>query len=246
MNNLVLKEKQKFMGIEIPVIEGGFGEGQKVVLAKTVANIHDTKLKEINRLINRNIDRFSENDLIDCLSGSETLRDFAIENALIGSNRTQNVFILSQRGYTKLVAMMDNSNDKKWDVMNKLIDDYFNMRKTLKYEQQEKTIKQLNNMLEDFQKTVENNKETIKEYKSMCKINSSKKYNYVEYIKKRLGIPRINSEYEQVKTRVFFILNINKWEDIDLETSKDILKIIDESITIIKKERPYEQISYFA
>lgn len=245
MNNLVLKKKQEFMGIQIPVIEGGFGEGQKVVLAKTIASIHDTELKEINRLINRNIDRFSENDLIDCLSGSETLRNFAIENDLIGSNRTQNVFILSQRGYTKLVAMMDNSNEKKWDVMNNLIDDYFNMKVTIKYNEQQKTIEGLNNMLEEFHKTITENKETIKEYKSMCKINSSKKHNYTDYIKKRLGITKINSEYEQVKARIFFILNINKWEDIDLETSKNILKIIDESITIIKKERPYEQMSYF-
>ena len=132
MNNLVVKENQEFMGIKIPVIEGGFGEGQKVVLAETVGCIHNTELKEINRLINRNIDRFSQNDLIDCLSGSESLRNFAKENGLIRSNRTKNIFLLSQRGYTKLVAMMDNTNDKKWDVMNNLIDDYFNMKAELK------------------------------------------------------------------------------------------------------------------
>ena len=128
MKNLIVNGKQEFMGMEIPVIEGGFGEGQKVVLAKTIASIHNIELKEVNRLINRNIDRFSKNDLIDCLSASESLRSFAKENDLIGSNRTQNVFILSQRGYTKLVAMMDNSNDKKWEVMNNLIDEYFTLR----------------------------------------------------------------------------------------------------------------------
>lgn len=131
MNNLVLKEKQEFMGIEIPVIEGGFGEGQRIVLGKTVAEIHKVEIKYINKLINNNIEKFGVNDLIDCLSSSKELRNFAKENDLIGSNRTQNVFILSQRGYTKLVAMMDNSNDKKWDVMNNLIDDYFNMRNKL-------------------------------------------------------------------------------------------------------------------
>ncbi|WP_338630868.1 ORF6C domain-containing protein [Clostridium baratii] len=140
MNNLVVKEKQEFMGIKIPVIEGGFGEGQKVVLAETVGCIHNTELKEINRLINRNIDRFSQNDLIDCLSGSESLRNFAKENGLIRSNRTKNIFLLSQRGYTKLVAMMDNTNDKKWDVMNNLIDDYFNMKKQLKVGQTQKEL----------------------------------------------------------------------------------------------------------
>lgn len=128
MNNLVLKEKQEFMGIQIPVIEGGFGEGQKVVLAKTVAEIHGVSTPDINKLINRNIERFTINDLIDLKTQSS--RDHVLQlgftNAEYGN--ASNVFLLSQRGYTKLVAMMDNSNDKKWDVMNKLIDDYFNLR----------------------------------------------------------------------------------------------------------------------
>lgn len=119
------------------------------------------------------------------------------------------------------------------------------IRKTGFYQSEAKVVEGLNSMVENLKKTIEENKETIKEYKSMCKINSSKKHNYTEYIKKRLGITKVNSEYEQVKARIFFILNINKWEDIDLGTSKNILKIIDESITIIKKERPYEQMSYF-
>ena len=39
---------QEFLGKEIPVIEGGFGEGEKVVLAKTIAEIHEVDLKRIN------------------------------------------------------------------------------------------------------------------------------------------------------------------------------------------------------
>lgn len=132
MNNLVLKEKQEFMGIQIPVIEGGFGEGQKVVLVKTIAEIHNVELRTLNVLINNNLERFNDNELKDILNPSEGFRDFVKENELLTSNRTKNIFLLSQRGYTKLVAMMDNSNDKKWDVMNNLIDDYFNMKAELK------------------------------------------------------------------------------------------------------------------
>ena len=58
MKELIIKGIQEFMGKEIPVIEGGFGEGQKVVLAKTIAEIHGVELKEINKLINNNIDEF--------------------------------------------------------------------------------------------------------------------------------------------------------------------------------------------
>lgn len=119
------------------------------------------------------------------------------------------------------------------------------IRKTGSYQSQQKALEVFNDTLDSLQQTISENKETIEEYKNMCKINSSKKRNYTDYIKKRLGINKSNSEYEQVKARVFFILNINKWEDISLDTSKNILNIIDESIGIVKKERPYEQLSYF-
>ncbi len=130
MNNLVLKEKQEFMGIQIPVIEGGFGEGQKVILAKTVAEIHEVSTPDINKLINRNIERFTINDLLD-IKSCQSLSDqqfLSMGFTKMQISKAENIFLLSQRGYTKLVAMMDNSNDKKWDVMNNLIDDYFSMK----------------------------------------------------------------------------------------------------------------------
>ena len=39
-NELIVKATQEFLGKEIPIIESGFGEGQKVILAKTIAEIH--------------------------------------------------------------------------------------------------------------------------------------------------------------------------------------------------------------
>ena len=34
MNEITISGTQNFMGVEIPIIEGGFSEGQKVILAK--------------------------------------------------------------------------------------------------------------------------------------------------------------------------------------------------------------------
>ena len=114
---------------EIKVIEGAFGEGQKCILASDVAIQHETRLDKINDLIKNNISRFNENDLIDFLkpseglrdflNGQQPLRDFAKENGLISNNRTLNVFLLSERGYIKLVSMMDNTKESKWEIMNK-------------------------------------------------------------------------------------------------------------------------------
>ena len=131
MDSLVIKGQQKVMGINIPVMEGGFGEGQKVILVKNISELHNNRIDKINDLIKNNITKFNENELID-LKPLEGFRDFIKENKLLTSNRTKNIFLLSQRGYIKLVSMMDNDNDKKWDVMNNLIDDYFNMKAELK------------------------------------------------------------------------------------------------------------------
>ncbi len=132
MNNLVIRGTQTIEGKEVRIIEGGFGEGQKCMLASDVALQHEVETKYINKIINNNIKRFNENDLIDFLSSSEELREFAKENSLITGNRQKNIYLLSERGYTKLVAMMSNDNEKKWEVMDKLVDDYFRMREALR------------------------------------------------------------------------------------------------------------------
>ena len=35
-NKLIVKGKQEFLGKEIPIIEGGFGENKKVILENTI------------------------------------------------------------------------------------------------------------------------------------------------------------------------------------------------------------------
>ena len=88
----------------------------------------------------------------------------------------------------------------------------------------------------------------INEVEEKCsefyKINSAKKYDVSQYIKRRLGISKANDEYHQVKDRVFLLLNVTKWEDIDIDTFKESIDIIDESIRAIKMERPYEQVRF--
>lgn len=71
------------------------------------------------------------------------------------------------------------------------------------------------------------------------------KYNISKYIKQRLGITKANEEYELVKQRIFIILGAQKWGDIPMEVLKNSMHIVDESIDVIKKDRPYSQVSMF-
>ena len=57
---IMVRGTQEFMGIEIPVIEGGFGEGCKCVTDKTVSEIHDIPAREIRRIIKDNSVRFKK------------------------------------------------------------------------------------------------------------------------------------------------------------------------------------------
>lgn len=131
MEALKVLGTEKIGKIEFTGIEGGFGEGKKAMLAKDVALIHGRSLREINEVITRNIKRFKDEiDIIDLLNRSERFRNFAKENGLVGSNRTQHVYLLSERGYAKLLKIMDD--DKAWDIYDELVDNYFNMRVAIK------------------------------------------------------------------------------------------------------------------
>lgn len=103
--------------------------------------------------------------------------------------------------------------------------------------------KQSNTLIvkDDLNNLVSNLQQTLEECKSYYKINCVAKHQYCDYIKKRLGILRVNKEYEQVKARLFTILGVQKWEDISHYNKVNIVSLIDESIKVIKSERKYEQ-----
>ena len=97
-NGIIIKGVQNFMGIEVPVIEGGFGENCKVILAKTVAEIHEMKVKEVNKLINNNIDEFEVGvDILDLKTGDykEPVLDAGILSKAEYGN-SNNIYLLSE------------------------------------------------------------------------------------------------------------------------------------------------------
>lgn len=128
MNEIMVKGTQEFMGITIPVVYGGFGEGQRCVSAKTVAQIHESTMKVINQSINRLISQSRMRDTIDYIDmfSNEELKVTASDLGFINSNGQKNCYILSERGYMKLIKYMDD--DTSWDVMENFIDEYFRMK----------------------------------------------------------------------------------------------------------------------
>ena len=137
-NELKVNGTQKFMGIDIPVIEGGFGENQKVILAKTIAEIHNQPLKKINQLINDNIDEFEFGvDILDLKSGylesTEFLEDIMSKQSIANSSY---IYLLSEQGYMLLVGFMKTEKSK--DIRKNLRREYFSMRHELNIIKQQK------------------------------------------------------------------------------------------------------------
>ena len=96
-------------------------------------------MKHVNELINKNINRFNENDLLDLKvvgGGDYNLIEMGFSKMQI--SKAKNIYLLSERGYTKLVSMMDNNNDMKWQIMDSLIDEYFAMRQVINSIEQKK------------------------------------------------------------------------------------------------------------
>lgn len=132
MNDLVIRGRQEFLGMDIPVIEGGFGEGKKVMLAKTIAEVHGEEPRVINQIINRNLDEFEFGvDIIDLKQITNCdlfLQDGLFTKAQWGN--AKNIYLLSEQGYMLLVGFM--KTDKAKEIRKQLRRDYFSMREALK------------------------------------------------------------------------------------------------------------------
>ena len=131
MNELKVLGTEKIGSFEFTGIEGGFGKNKKAMLVRDIAVIHGKEVRQINQAINMNRKRFKDGiDVIDFLNQSNGFRKFAEDNGLIGSNRTQHVYLLSERGYAKLLKILED--DKAWEIYDELVDNYFNMRQSIK------------------------------------------------------------------------------------------------------------------
>ena len=69
MNLILSREKVVVNGKSISKLYGGFGNNQPSILTKQIADLHGYKLKEINQLLNNNLDWFDEGlDFMDIKS----------------------------------------------------------------------------------------------------------------------------------------------------------------------------------
>ena len=115
MNEIIINGTQDFMGIKIPVIEGGFGEGKRCLTDKTISNIHGMQPKNVRARITDNLKRFKENiDIIDLKRAYDTSTLIELGYAKQSITQAKNIYLLSERSYAKLIKIMDT--DLAWEM----------------------------------------------------------------------------------------------------------------------------------
>lgn len=131
MNKLKVIGRERIGQYEFTGIEGGFGENKKAMLVKDIAKIHGRLVKEINKLIKQNSQRFKNGiDLIDLkqVISNNLFSQYGFTKAQWGN--ANNIYLLSERGYSKLLKILED--DKAWEIYDELVDNYFNMRQAIK------------------------------------------------------------------------------------------------------------------
>lgn len=136
MKELIINGKQKFMDIDVPVIEYSFDgtNSQKVIVAKSISDIHNIKMKLVNDYIGRLIRRevMVENvdyiDLKSKVANDDQYTPMWFENNLGITQqayyRSVCIYLLSLRGYMKFINYINDT--KAVDIMYNFINDYFN------------------------------------------------------------------------------------------------------------------------
>ncbi|WP_243449819.1 Rha family transcriptional regulator [Clostridium botulinum] len=206
-------------------------QGKLVIDSREVAEIVEKNHAHLMRDIRGYVDVIRTNPKLD------SLKFFLDSNYEDSKGETRPCYLLTKQGCEMVANKMTGQKGVLFTA--EYVEAFNNMEK---YTQTNFSINEFKGQLA----TLVNDmfEEKLSDVKEYYKIKAQSKVDISSYIKKRLGILRADDEYEQVKTRVFLILGINKWEDLDVDSYKTILPVIDESIRVIKLDRP-QQTSFF-
>lgn len=212
MEEIIVSGKQEFLGKQVPIIKGGFGENQKCVLASTIAEIHDTKVKHINELITKNIDEFEEGiDILDLMSND--LKVVATDLGFIKSNSQKYCYLLSEQGYIALVGLM--RTDRAREIRKEFRRNYFRMQEHI--EKVSQTNNELSVQSKELLDSLDNKLGDLDKY---FRPTHKKKLDINRHIKNCLGVNATRENADMVKEILLARLgNYHTYEEVP----KDIL-----------------------
>lgn len=94
---------------------------------------------------------------------------------------------------------------------------------------------------EKYKKIIDKQQEQIKRLELCVGINDRYTKMYSRYIKNKLGIIRIDKDYEVIKNNVFSNFGVERWEQLSMIDSEKIFACIDKCVEIIDN---YKQLRF--
>lgn len=132
---------------DVPVIEGGFGQGTKVLFDITLAEKAHKFLGNLRKdNIIPNLNNMTEGvDYINLMDYNfnqyiPLLMDLGY--TMNSFTKSSNIFIFSERGVSKVMSSLQNTNPAKWQFLNNFVNEYFNMREQIQNQVPQLTEKQ--------------------------------------------------------------------------------------------------------
>jgi hypothetical protein fuD12_10852 len=103
--------------------------GQRVVTAKDIAELHERDVKRVNEQFNRNIKKFELGKDYFQLTREEMRKSqFATALSKYSNNDIENLF--TERGYLKLTKTFND--ELSWKIQDMLVDSYFTLKTVIK------------------------------------------------------------------------------------------------------------------
>lgn len=132
----------------IPVIEGGFAEGERVLFDLTLAryagkDVVDLRTWNICPNLNnweKGVDYIDLKEYANINDYMQLLLDLGYVTQAI--SKSEHIYIFSERGVAKVMSTLRNSNPQKWAFLNNFVNEYFNMREQIKNQVPQLTEKQ--------------------------------------------------------------------------------------------------------
>jgi phage regulator Rha-like protein len=226
---------------------------QKIIRRIKMNNIMKTNNDEVVRISSREVAEMMEysrhGDLLEKIekinevfeNGKIRSQDYWVESfyKVEGNNKSYKEYLVTKKG-CEFIANK-STGEKGIIFTHKYMERFEQMEKELYGE-----LVPINNLQNIITSTVSKEINRLrKEHSEYIKPLSADKYKITKYIKDRLEITRANEEFKLVKERVLMMLGADKWEDVPVETLLNSMKLIDESISIIKAERPHRQMNWF-
>ncbi|MBC2318750.1 ORF6N domain-containing protein [Listeria booriae] len=219
MKNLKVIGQQNLGHHKFTCIEGGFGTEKRAMTVKDIAKIHNQPVKEINRRINDNRERFKNNiDIIDLKSGGcEPLQFAKLGYTAMMIAKANNIYILSERGYSKLLKILED--DTAWEIYDQLVDNYFSMREQLETSNLSPELQMVNGLFKALANQELATKQLatkVDDMKEILSVNSNEWREKVNSILKRIANniggaepyrSVVNMSYERFESRAHCDLN---------------------------------------